>query len=90
LDKKIEFNLKDSGARISDSDIHLSIPFTVIDTTSKPNIIISYKSTLGASVSTNLIKEHNTLTNTTTYSGDGMLSANYANIAALDVSHDVP
>jgi hypothetical protein len=83
--KTIEYNLKDADARISDNDLHLTIPITVIDSTSKPNIITSYKTTLGANVFSNLIKERNTLTNITTYSGDSDLSANYAKIADLDV-----
>jgi hypothetical protein len=69
------------------SDIYLSIPFTVIDTTSKPNIITSYKGTLGVgALTSNLVKEHNTLTNITTYTGGfGLLAGGYSSIADLDV-----
>jgi hypothetical protein len=84
--KTIEYNLKEADAQISDSDLHLTIPITVIDSTSKPNIITSYKSKLGVDILSDLIKERNTLTNTTTYSGDGDLTANYANIGHLDVN----
>lgn len=85
--KTIQYDLENADARISDSDLHLTIPITVIDNaTSKPNIIKSYKTTLGLDVLSGVVKERNTLTNVTTYSGDGYLTANYANIANVDVN----
>jgi hypothetical protein len=48
----------------------MDIPITVISVNaSKPNIVTSYETTLKASqLTSNVVKEHNTLTNTTTYS----------------------
>ncbi len=86
--KTIEYDLKNADTRISDSDLHLTIPTTVIDSaTSKPNIITSYKSTLRLDVLSGLVKERNTLTNVTTYSNIGFLAlpVNYANIVNVDV-----
>ena len=70
INKNIQFNLKDANAEISDRDMTLSIPITVINVNaSKPNIVTSYVTTLKASqLTSNVVKEHNTLTNTTTYS----------------------
>ena len=70
LNKNIQFNLKRANTEISDTDISLAIPITVISVNaSKPNIVTSYETTLKASqLTSNVVKEHNTLTNTTTYS----------------------
>jgi hypothetical protein len=90
MNKKIEFNLKNNfnintNVRISDNNIDWTIPFTVIDT-STPNVIRSQQGTLGASALTsNLTKEHNTITNITTYTGQSGLFVNYSNIADVDV-----
>ena len=86
INKKIEFNLKNANAEISDRDISLSIPITVISANaSKPNIITSYETTLKASqLTSNVIKEHNTLTIITTYSATFDLFEDINRITSVD------
>jgi hypothetical protein len=66
---KIEYNLKDIYVNIYDCNIWWYIPYKIVDT-STPHIIRTKEATIASSsIIMNCIKEVNTLTNTTTYTG---------------------
>ena len=67
---KIEYNLKDVSVDINDCSVSWSIPYKIIHTTSTPNVIRTTKASIFSDIDrTKCVKEVNTLTNTTTYTG---------------------
>jgi hypothetical protein len=67
---KISYSLKDVSVDIYDCSVSWSIPYRVIDTTSTPNVIRTMKASIFSDIDrTKCVKEVNTLTNTTIYTG---------------------